>query len=32
VLKERNDVLELNLDRKALVLGVLGRLEAVARA
>jgi DNA polymerase-3 subunit delta' len=31
VLAERNDALELNLDRKALVLGALGRLEAVAR-
>ena len=32
VLKERNDALELNLDRRALVLGALARLEAVARA
>jgi hypothetical protein len=31
VLQERNDALELNLDRKALVLGALARLEAVAR-
>jgi DNA polymerase-3 subunit delta' len=31
VLKERNDALELNLDRKALVLGALARLEAQAR-
>jgi DNA polymerase-3 subunit delta' len=30
VLKERNDALELNLDRKALVLGALARLEALA--
>jgi len=31
VLKERNDALELNLDRRALVLGALARLEAVSR-
>jgi DNA polymerase-3 subunit delta' len=31
VLKERNDALELNLDRRALVLGALARLEALAR-
>jgi DNA polymerase-3 subunit delta' len=31
VLKERNDALELNLDRRALVLGALARLEAVAQ-
>jgi DNA polymerase III subunit delta' len=31
VLKERNEALELNLDRKALILNVLSRLEAVAR-
>ena len=32
VLKERNDALELNLDRRALVLGALARLEAVVRS
>jgi DNA polymerase III subunit delta' len=31
VLQEKNDALELNLDRKALILGALGRLEAAAR-
>jgi DNA polymerase-3 subunit delta' len=32
VLKERNDALELNLDRKALVVGTLARLETISRA
>ena len=32
VLAERNDALELNLDRKALILGALTRLEALARS
>jgi hypothetical protein len=31
MLREKNQAMELNLDRKALILGVFARLEAVAR-